>query len=484
MRAYINSYFETGIKSPLDQAILEHAQPDITGWTKLDEVPFDFERRRVSVLVESQGRRFLIIKGAPEDIIKLSSHYETAAGTVENFDKSHAACAKMFEDLGGQGLRVLAVAFKEVDASHQTASLKDEAGLTFSGFLTFMDPPKKSAAEALRKLAAAGVGVKIISGDNERVTRHVCEMIGFEAGDILTGETMAGLSDGALLARVESTTVFCRVNPQQKNQIIAALKERGHSVGFLGDGINDAAALHGADIGISVDSGADVAKAAADVILMEQDLSVIHAGVLEGRRAVENSEKYILMDSSSNFGNMFSMAGAALILPFLPMLPTQILLNNLLYDFSQTVLPFDNVDEEALERAVHWDIKRIRHFMWVLGPVSSLFDFLTFYVLLKMFPDNKVLFHTGWFVESLVTQVLIVFAIRTHKFILHSRPHKYIVFMASGVAALGIALPFTPLGAWFGFAPLPGLFFAFLAVAVTAYFVLVEVAKHVFRRII
>ena len=484
-RAYINSFFETGIKSPLDQAILTFKQPDMKGWTKIDEVPFDFERRRVSVLAENGDRRFLIVKGAPEDILKISKTYETAAGTIEGLDQQLlGACTQKFESLGEQGLRVLAVAFKEVDATHTSAALADEENLTFSGFLTFIDPPKASAADALKSLAKSGVAVKVISGDNERVTRHVCEMIGFDTGDVLTGDILSTLSDEALSARIEGTNVFCRVTPQQKSRIIAALKRRGHTVGFLGDGINDAAALHEADVGISVDSGADVAKAAADVILLEHDLSVIHAGVLEGRRAVENTEKYILMGSSSNFGNMFSMAGATLFLPFLPMLPTQILLNNLLYDLSQTVLPFDNVDDDALTHAVHWDIGRIRRFMWILGPVSSLFDFLTFYVLLKLFPGNEKLFHTGWFVESLVTQVLIVFAIRTHKFILHSRPHRYLVCMALAIAATCIALPFTPLGAWFGLEPLPQIFFIFLGTALVAYFLLVEIVKHVFRRII
>ncbi|MBI3442034.1 MAG: HAD-IC family P-type ATPase, partial [Proteobacteria bacterium] len=473
------------IKSPLDQAILGHEQPDVSAWKKIDEVPFDFERRRVSVLVEKEGRRFLITKGAPEDILKLSSSYEAGNGDFKPFDsQTRESCIKSFESLGEQGLRVLAVAFHEVDVLHATAKPADEIGLTFSGFITFIDPPKESAAVALRSLSSAGVIVKVISGDNERVTRHVCEMIGFDTGDVLTGDMITHLGDEALSARIEDTHVFCRVTPHQKGRIISALKHRKHTVGFLGDGINDAAALHEADVGISVDSGADVAKAAADVILLEHDLSVIHAGVMEGRRAVENTEKYILMGSSSNFGNMFSMAGAALFLPFLPMLPTQILLNNLLYDLSQTALPFDNVDSDALVTIIHWDIRRIRRFMWILGPVSSLFDFLTFYVLLRLFSANESLFHTGWFVESLVTQVLIIFSIRTHKFILHSRPHRYLTGMALAVAASGVSLPLTSLGVWFGLVPLPGVFFIFLAGTLTAYFLLVEVIKHVFRQII
>jgi len=482
--AFINSRLETGVKSPLDQAILEHGQPDISAWEKIDEAPFDFERRRVSVLAASGGKRFLIVKGAPEDILKLSTHYESGGAVTPFDDKARQACVDQFETCGDQGLRVLAVAFREVDAAHTKAVITEETDLTFSGFATFLDPPKQSAKDALRGLKDAGIAVKVITGDNERVTRHVCDMLGFDAGDVLTGDVMRTLSPEALAARVESAHVFCRVTPQQKSQIITALKSRGHTVGFLGDGINDAPALHGADVGISVDSATDVAKSAADVILLDHDLSVILAGVMEGRRAVENTEKYILMGSSSNFGNMFSMAGAALILPFLPMLPVQILLNNLLYDFSQTALPFDNVDADAVAGPTRWNLKLIRRFMWILGPVSSLFDFLTFYALLKLFPGNETLFRTGWFVESIVTQALIVLSIRTHRFFGGSKPHPFLVAMAVFIAGTGMLLPFTPLGAWFHLAPLPPVFFAFLTAALVAYFLLVEIAKHMFQKFI
>jgi len=296
---------------------------------------------------------------------------------------------------------------------------------------------------------------------------------------------LAQMSDEALLARIDNTHAFCRVTPQQKSRIIALLKVKKHIVGFLGDGINDAVALHVADAGISVESAVDVAKEAADIILLERDLSVIHSGVIEGRRAVVNTEKYILMGSSSNFGNMFSMAGAALFLPFLPMLPTQILLNNLLYDFSQTVLPFDNVDREALEKPVHWNIKHIKRYMGILGPVSSVFDFLTFYFMLTLLHANEPFFHTGWFVESIVTQVLIIFAIRTRKLMLRSRPHLAIIAMALSVTAISISLPFVPIIARsFGFVPLPGIFFGFLAAALAAYFLLVEGIKYLFRRML
>jgi len=484
--AYLNSYFESGVKTPLDQAILDHGKPDTNVWRKIDEMPFDFERRRISVLVASPEKRLLIVKGAPEDILKFSTHIEDAAGALQPLDDAkNAECMAKFEALGKEGFRVLGIAFREVDASQTTAMVTDETALTFAGFSVFIDPPKLDAAETLRALARDGIQVKIISGDNELVTRHVCDMLGFEVGEIITGNELTKLSDEALLARIDECHAFCRVTPQQKSRIIGMLKIKKHIVGFMGDGINDASALHVADAGISVDTATDVAKEAADIILLEHDLSVIHNGVMEGRRAVVNTEKYILMGSSSNFGNMFSMAGAALFLPFLPMLPIQILLNNLLYDFSQTVLPFDNVDPEALEKPVHWNIRHIKRYMGILGPVSSVFDFLTFYVLLKMFHANEAFFQTGWFVESIVSQVLIIFAIRTRKSMFSSKPHPAIIAMALGIAAISILIPFIPaIATWFHFVPLPEIFFGFLAVAVAAYFLLVEGIKYLFRRFI
>jgi Mg2+-importing ATPase len=289
------------------------------------------------------------------------------------------------------------------------------------------------------------------------------------------------MNDEALFAAVDKAQAFCRVTPQQKSRIIATLQRRGHTVGFLGDGINDAPALHMADVGISVNGATDVAKEAADIILLESDLSVIHGGVLEGRRAVLNTEKYILMGASSTFGNMFSMAGAALLVPFLPMLPIQVLLNDLLYDLSQTAVPFDRVDPEALAKPVHWDIGRVKRFMWVFGPASSLFDFLTFYVLLRLFDGAEASFQTGWFMESMVTQTLIIFAIRTRKPLFRSAPHPLLLVTAFSIAAIALILPITPVGGWFGLVPLPASFLAFLAVAVLAYFLLVEGLKHLFR---
>ena len=330
---------------------------------------------------------------------------------------------------------------------HGHAQVSDESALVFAGFAAFLDPPKESARAALAALAQDHVDVKVISGDNELVTAHICAQVGLPAARVLTGAQIAAMSEPALAASVEKTNLFCRVSPSQKHAIIRALQRRGHVVGYLGDGINDAPSLHAADVGISVDSAVDVAKAAADMILMKHDLRVLHSGVLEGRRTFGNIMKYIMMGTSSNFGNMFSMAGAALLLPFLPMLPIQILLNNLLYDLSELPIPLDRVDQEYLGRPRHWDMAFIRNFMLVIGPVSSLFDFLIFYIMLALFHADATLFHTGWFIESIASQVLVIFIVRTRKNPLRSRAHPWLVGCSLSVVAFAAALPFTPLGA-------------------------------------
>ncbi len=501
--AYLNSHFESGAKTPLDQAILDQTvldkgQLDMAGWQRIDEVPFDFERRRLSVLVASATQRLLIVKGAPEDILQCSSQYEeaaaaaaaaagvvrlglTAATAVPLDATARQRFLAQFNALGEQGFRVLGIAYRAVADDQTTAHVTDESELIFAGFAVFLDPPKMDAAATLKELASDGIQVKIISGDNELVMRHVCGLLNFDVGRIITGDELAQMNDEALFAAVDKAQAFCRVTPQQKSRIIATLQRRGHTVGFLGDGINDAPALHMADVGISVNGATDVAKEAADIILLESDLSVIHGGVLEGRRAVLNTEKYILMGASSTFGNMFSMAGAALLVPFLPMLPIQVLLNDLLYDLSQTAVPFDRVDPEALAKPVHWDIGRVKRFMWVFGLASSLFDFLTFYVLLRLFDGAEASFQTGWFMESMVTQTLIIFAIRTRKPLFRSAPHPLLLVTAFSIAAIALILPITSVGGWFGLVPLPASFLAFLAVAVLAYFLLVEGLKHLFR---
>ena len=481
--AYVNSRFESGMKSPLDEAILAARTFDMAGWTKIDEVPFDFERRRVSVLAEHQGQRRLIVKGAPEDLLRLAGSYQTPDGRELPLDaETRRAFEATLESLGDQGLRALGVASRAVDASHQTAAIADECDLVFSGFAVFLDPPKASAGATIQALATAGVAVKVLTGDNELVARHVFSEIGVAVTGVLTGEGLAKLSDEALLGQISGINLFCRVNPQQKHRILLALKRLGHVVGFMGDGINDAPGLHAADVGISVDGAADVARAAADLILLEHDLSVVRDAVIDGRATVQNVSKYVLMGSSSNFGNMFSMAGAALFLPFLPMLPIQVLLNNLLYDISEIAIPFDQVDAEATARPVKWDIKLIERFMLVFGPLSSIFDFLTFYALLHLFGAGEKLFQTGWFIESITTQVLVVFAIRTRRRFFRSKPSRFLVAMAFGAVAVAIALPLLPLGRWFGFVAPPPLFFVFLIGATAAYLALVEVAKGLFYR--
>jgi P-type Mg2+ transporter len=480
--AYLNSFFESGLKSPLDDAILEHSEIDTAGWRKIDEVPFDFERRRVSVLVENGQTRLLVVKGAPEDVMRLSAQYEgNGAADLRLLDQAVLTQIHThFEGLSREGFRVLGIAWRHVDQEQSHAVVGDETELVFAGFAAFLDPPKESAKEALDKLASSGVSIKVVTGDNELVTEHICSQLGLSVKGILTGVEIQQMDDHALMARVETVDLFCRVTPAQKNQIILALKRRGHVVGYLGDGINDAPSLHSADIGISVDSAVDVAKEAASMIMLRQDLGVLHEGIMEGRRTFGNIMKYIMMGTSSNFGNMFSMAGASLILPFLPMLPVQILLNNLLYDFSELAIPLDNVDQEYLVRPRHWEINSIRNFMLVFGPVSSIFDFLTFYVMLAVFHAGEALFHTGWFIESMATQVLVIFIIRTRKNPLTSRPNPWLIVCSLTAVAVAVLVPFTPLGGYLGFVPPPPFFFLILAGMVLLYLFAVEGVKRWF----
>ena len=480
--AWLNSHFESGLKSPLDNAILAHGTIDPSPWRKVDEVPFDFERRCVSVLVERDGARTLILKGAPEDVIRICISVEMPDGTGQVLtDELRTKLQAQFDRLSAQGFRLLGIASRTEPPDQAKASLADERGLTFAGFAVFLDPPKASAGAALAELAAAGVAVKVLTGDNEQVARHLCGELGFDPGKVLTGTELAALTEEALIGRLGEARLFCRVTPQQKLRVIMALKRMGQTVGFLGDGINDAPALHAADVGISVDSAADVAKAAAEIILLEQDLSVVRAGVMEGRRTIVNTGKYILMASSANLGNIFSMVLAGLILPFLPLLPIQVLLTNLIYDFAQTGLPLDNVDPEAIERPIHWDIRLIERFMIVIAPISTLFDVATFAVLLMFFHATETFFRTGWFVESLVTQILMIFAIRTRRSLFASRPHRAVIGLTVGTAALTLALPFLPaIGQWFEFVYLPASYFAFLLAVVAAFLVMTELVKRAF----
>jgi P-type Mg2+ transporter len=483
--AYLNSRFETGVKSPLDDAILAHTDIDVSPWTKIDEVPFDFERRRVSVLLDDGQRRLLAVKGAAEEIVRLCASCEGAStGTAKAIDLSERKrLLAMHDALADDGFRVLGIACKEVDRDHPHAVVSDESELKFVGFAAFLDPPKIEAARALRALATSGVAVKIVTGDNEHVTQHVCRLLEIEVAGVMTGAEIAALDDASLRVQAERSNLFCRVNPAQKGRVIQALKASGHVVGYLGDGINDAPPLHLADVGLSVDTAVDIAREAADMILLEHDLGVLHEGVLEGRRTHGNIMKYIMMGTSSNFGNMFSMAGASALLPFLPMRPAQILLNNMLYDLSEIPVPTDRVDDRELARPRTWDMDFIRNFMWAVGPVSSLFDILTFYVLLAWFHADEKLFQTGWFIESMATQVFVVFVIRTRGNPLASRPSPWLLGTALAVVAAAALLPLTPVGAWFGFVAPPPTFYAAVVVMALAYLVLVEMVKRAFYRL-
>lgn len=460
--AAINSHLESGFPSPLDDAILRARQPQNS--VKVDEIPFDFDRRRVSVVAHVDGKRILICKGAPESMI-------------DSCGPSAREILKVSDAQASQGLRTLAVAWKEV-AEQATYSIKDEHGLTLAGILAFADPPLPDAMHLIGLLRRSGIGFKVISGDSELVVKHVCDQIGLAVDKVVTGKEIDEADDTAMIAIAEKFDVFARVNPSQKNRIILALKNRGHVVGYMGDGINDAPSLRAADVGISFASGTEVARDAADIILTERGLNVLHRGVLEGRTAFGNVMKYILMGTSSNFGNMFSMAGAAAFLPFLPMLPTQILLNNFLYDLAQITIPTDQVDRTYIRKTHRWDSRIIRNFMVTIGPISSLFDFLTFFVLLKVLKAGEAEFHTGWFVESLATQTLVIFVIRTRLLPWQSRPSLALSASVVSVVAFGIALPYLPFARSLGFVPLPGGYYVFLAVAVVTYLALVELSKR------
>ncbi|HEX7737336.1 MAG TPA: magnesium-translocating P-type ATPase [Ktedonobacteraceae bacterium] len=475
--AYLNSSYETGIHSPLDEAILQHQHLDISAYQKQAELPFDFERRRLSVIIREEGNCHLIAKGAPESVLAVCEQYEVDGMPHPLLAEDRERAVQLYQRLSAQGFRILAVASRSID-EQQTYHLADEQHLVLAGFVTFADPPLPDAADAIQALARDGVQIKILTGDNELVTHHVCSLVSLPADSMVLGKDLERMSDAALGHIVEQTHVFARVSPAQKNRIILALKHRHHVVGFLGDGINDAPSLHAADVGISVTTATDVARDAADIVLLERGLRVLHQGILEGRKAFGNVIKYLLMGTSSNFGNMFSMAGAFLFLPFLPMLPTQILLNNFLYDLAQVTIPTDQVDASFIQKPQHWNIRLIRHFMLFIGPLSSIYDFLTFFLMLAVFHANAPLFHTGWFVESLATQTLVLFVIRTAGNPFRSRPSKPLALTTCLVVALGLLLPFTPLAASLGFVPLPALFFLLLAAMTVTYLLLVELVKR------
>jgi Mg2+-importing ATPase len=476
--ARLVSQFQAGIRSPFDVAILASPQGQAEGWTKRDEVPFDFERRRLSVVLESGGNRVLMTQGAPEAVLP-GCAMVSAAGVTERTmdDDARRSAEAAVRELGQGGARVLAVATRAV-GPRESYGVDDERDLTLRGFLAFDDPPRADAAELLQGLRRDGIAVKILTGDSAVVARNVCTRVGLDGSALIEGEELDHTSEAALEAVADRATIFARLSPTQKTRIVRALQRRGHVVGFLGDGINDAPSLRAADVGISVAGGVEVAREAAEIILLERGLRVLHRGILEGRRAVANVTKYLLMGTSSNFGNVLSMAVASLVLPFLPMLPTQILLNNFLYDLAQVPIPADHVDPGALRAPRRWDIGLVRRFMVRVGPVSSLFDLLTFAVLLRVFRADEALFHTGWFVESLATQTLVIFVIRTRSRPWRSVPARFLVATTLAVVATGILIPYTSLAPALGFRPLPVSYLLFLLGVTVTYLASVEALKR------
>ena len=480
--AWLNSRFETGLKAAIDEAILAHGEADASDWRKLDEVPFDFERRRVSVLLEHADLRLLIVKGAPEDILRLSVAVESGAGAQTLDNEARSRIAALFDDCSARGQRLVAVASRRITDGTMDVTASHEHDLVFAGFVAFADPPKLSTATALRSLSDHGVALKIVTGDNEAVTRHLCQVLQLPVTGVLSGTQVAAMDDLSLRAAVSHVNLYCRVTPVQKNRIVRALKDAGHVVGYVGDGINDAPPLHTADVGISVDSATDVARQAADLVLLEHDLGVLRDGVREGRRTLLNVDKYIRMATSSNFGNMMSMAAAALFLPFLPMRPVQILLNNFLYDLSELAIPTDRVDDAELLAPQRWDIDRIRNFMLAFGPLSSAFDLLAFWLLYAVLHTPEAVFQTAWFVQSMATQVLVIFVIRTGLAAWRDRPSAWLVAASLCVVAAAVALPFLPWSSVFGFVPLPRDVLLMVVVLTLAYLTVAEAMKHGFHR--
>jgi P-type Mg2+ transporter len=483
---YLISYFQTGLKNLLDRAILDssdfHAAVTVGKYKKLDELPFDFTRRMMSVLVQDPGgRSILLSKGAPEELFLRCSQFELN-GEIAPLDPDKLVELKReYDDLSNEGFRVLAVATKDL-SGQDICARNDEHDLVLRGYVAFLDPPKESATRALAALHKHGVSVKILTGDNPLISRKVCKAVGLSPDPLLLGSDIEKMSDAELAEAAEKATLFARLSPSHKERVVRTLRGNRHVVGFMGDGINDAPALRAADVGISVDTATDIAKESADLILLEKDLMVLEQGVIEGRKVFANIIKYIRMGASSNFGNMFSVLGASAFLPFLPMAPIQVLTNNLLYDFSQVPIPVDSVDDEQVSRPRPWDIGEIRRFILFVGPISSLFDYTTFFVMLWVFdcwnPAHASLFQTGWFVESLMTQTLIIHVIRTNKIpFVQSRASRPLTLTTISIMALGMWLPYSPAAAALGFTRLPPLYWPILILTLLGYMSLTQVAK-------
>ena len=480
--AYLNSVFETGFSNPIDEAIRQFRQFDLTGYTKLAEIPYDFYRKRLSLLAAHQSGNILITKGALSNILEVCSEVENVDGTVIGIDQAREHIQQHYEEFSRQGFRTLGLAYKPM-TSKARLEKTDENNMRFLGFLLFFDPPKADCAETIKQLRELGVTLKIITGDNRLVATTVAKQLGLAEHEILAGPDIRQMSDLALINKVKNVDLFSEVEPNQKERIIIALKKAGFVVGYMGDGINDVSALHAADVGISVNSAADVAKETAQIVLLEKDLGVLVQGVREGRTTFANTLKYVFMATSSNFGNMFSMAGASLFLPFLPLLPKQILLTNLLTDFPEMTIASDNVDADMVAKPRRWDIQFIRKFMMTFGFVSSVFDFMTFGLLLLL--DVSVeQFRTAWFVESVVSAALIVFVVRSSKPLFKSRPGNTLVLATLTIVAITVTLPYTPLAPLIGFQALPLSLLGLLGVIVMLYIATAELAKHIFYRLV
>jgi Mg2+-importing ATPase len=480
--AYLNAFYETGFTNPIDEAIRSHQKIDLAGYMKQDEIPYDFIRKRLSILVSHDDTHLMVTKGALPNVLAVCSSAETAGGAIVDIVTVRERLQHHFEEFSSKGFRTLGVAYRNMGpVSH--ISKDHEAGMTFLGFLVLFDPPKPNIIETIASLKKLGVSLKIITGDNHLVAANLSQQMGLANTRIITGPDLRQMSDGALLKYVGEADVFAEIEPNQKERIILALRKAGNVVGYMGDGINDTSALHAADVGISVDSAVDVAKEAADIVLLEKDLTVLVQGVREGRTTFANTLKYVFMATSANFGNMFSMAGASLFLPFLPLLPKQILLTNLMTDFPEMTIATDNVDKEMVDYPRRWDIKAIRKFMITFGMVSSVFDYLTFGVLLFILHASPEEFRTGWFIESVISASLVVLVVRSRRPFFKSMPGKYLLTATLVIAAITLMFPFTAMGGrLFGFTPLPISFLVIVGVIVVLYIVSAEVAKMAFYK--
>jgi Mg2+-importing ATPase len=481
--AYLNAHMQTGLLNPLDEAIIKKGAPGADEFSKVDEIPYDFVRKRLTVVAGRSGTPpYMITKGALENVLEVCSRVQFAGEEIALNGETKTKIHERFEGWSAQGYRVLGVAVKPVSGQAQSFSKKDETDMDFAGFLLFFDPPKDGVQGTIQALAKLGVRLKVITGDNKLVARHTGQVVGLGDVKVLTGAELDELRDEALWHAVEETTIFAEVDPNEKERIILALKKRGHVVGYMGDGINDAPSLHSADVGVSVANAVDVAKAAADLVLLQQDLDVLREGIVQGRKTFANTLKYVFMAVSANFGNMFSMAGASLFLPFLPMLPKQILLINFLTDLPEMTIASDNVDDVYVQRPRRMDIGFIRRFMLVFGPLSSLFDYATFAVLLWLMKANEQSFQTGWFIESILSAGVVVFAVRTRLPFTRSQPSGTMLLMTAIVILMTLWLPYSPLAGLLGFVPLSLPFLFVIFGIVTLYFISAELTKHWFYR--